>query len=380
MEAKSIRGPVHLQVQTYWEHIGPRGEAPGRSTAWVQQSQAGGYRAGMPYSRTMATRAKPDPSTAGQMTLLRQPSLRWKGEAIDFPAKGFALAALLSMEPEGRMSRQQIRDYLWGSFDQHRAANSLRQLLVRVRAVERRLGARLLEVTDTQVALDAAELEVDLAKFGRLDVNEAASKRVWGALHAMVRAYSGGVLGGSSINEPQFEEWLGRTDQTLQAKVLQAASILIDHSGTLDAQGRIELAQQLLAWNPGQELACRTLMEAFCSQGKRTLALRAYERCRAVLREEFGVKPEVATRRLAASLGLIEPNKKWAVAARLPDHQRGVGNPRVMVLPPIVVDDASRHAARCIRARGGCDLRAGTFQQLRGDRTAHRFLLVSQRS
>ena len=83
-------------------------------------------------------------------------------------------------------------------------------------------------------------------------------------------------------------------------------------------------------------------MQAFCSQGKRTLALRAYERCRAVLREEFGVKPDVATRRLAVSLGLIEPNKKYAVAAQLPDPRQQAGNPRVMLLPPIVVDD---HAA-----------------------------------
>ena len=47
-------------------------------------------------------------------------------------------------------------------------------------------------------------------------------------------------------------------------------------------------------------------METYDAQSERSLALQAYQRCRKVLRDELGVEPDIATRRLAASLGLAE--------------------------------------------------------------------------
>jgi DNA-binding SARP family transcriptional activator len=53
----------------------------------------------------------------------------------------------------------------------------------------------------------------------------------------------------------------------------------------------IRLAQRVLAVDPVWEDAYRVLMRAFVAQQNRPLALRTYERCMAVLDEEFGVEP-----------------------------------------------------------------------------------------
>jgi len=53
----------------------------------------------------------------------------------------------------------------------------------------------------------------------------------------------------------------------------------------------VRLTQRVLAVDPVWEDAYRVLMRAFIAQKNRPMALRSYERCVAVLDEEFGVEP-----------------------------------------------------------------------------------------
>jgi hypothetical protein len=54
---------------------------------------------------------------------------------------------------------------------------------------------------------------------------------------------------------------------------------------------------RLLALDPLRESAHRTLMDAYVRQGRRTAAVRQYQRCVEVLQRELGVAPEAATTR-----------------------------------------------------------------------------------
>ena len=133
---------------------------------------------------------------------------------------------------------------------------------------------------------------------------------------------------------------------------MQALAALIDGANGLDGLAqRQAYAQQLVEIDPTEELGYRVLMETYEAQSERSLALQAYQRCRKVLREELGVEPDVATRRLAAALGLAEqaaivreaarPHERKPAAAEL-QTEAGQQFPAVVLLPPsMVIDDAT---------------------------------------
>ena len=59
----------------------------------------------------------------------------------------------------------------------------------------------------------------------------------------------------------------------------------------------VETGLRLLALDPLRESVHRMLMDLYVRQGRRTAALRQYQRCAEVLRRELGVEPEAATTR-----------------------------------------------------------------------------------
>jgi DNA-binding SARP family transcriptional activator len=62
------------------------------------------------------------------------------------------------------------------------------------------------------------------------------------------------------------------------------------------------LYQRLLILDPEREAVHRRLMQTYAQAGERTLALRQYHACRAVLRRELGVEASVETRALYEDL------------------------------------------------------------------------------
>ena len=61
------------------------------------------------------------------------------------------------------------------------------------------------------------------------------------------------------------------------------------------AELAIEAASRLLALDPTNEQAHRALMQFHARSGRRDLALRQYEKCRAALKAELGIEPDAPT-------------------------------------------------------------------------------------
>jgi TolB-like protein/Tfp pilus assembly protein PilF len=137
----------------------------------------------------------------------------------------------------------------------------------------------------------------------------------------------------------------------LRHKAVQALAALIHGAGGREGLAKQQAyAQQLLEIDPTEELGYRALMESYEAQGERSLALQAYQRCRKILREELGVEPDIATRRLAATLGLAEVARLRVPAAPVDNKpataelqtEAGRQFPAVILLPPsLVVEDAT---------------------------------------
>lgn len=194
------------------------------------------------------------------------------------------LVQLLAITDGHRLLREQAIEALWphlepdaGAANLRKAAHHARQALGDADAVVLRHGSVLL-FPDRAVVVDAEEFE-RLAASGDPTACDA---------------YGGELLPGSA-----YEEWMQTHRQRLAALHLDA----------LRAAGRWE---EVVALDPLDEAAHRSLMRAALDLGGRAAALRWYGRLRGALATELGVSPSAETQAIyaecIADVGLPAPD------------------------------------------------------------------------
>jgi DNA-binding SARP family transcriptional activator/TolB-like protein len=290
----------------------------------------------------------------GQIKLFGTPSFEWKGQKWPLPAKAFALIALLSAEPSGSLSRNQVRTMLWQEFDREKANANLRQTLSRVRRVEQQIGATLLIVEPESIALNSEMLAVDLTEPLAMDIGNLIEVRNVQRLEEFIGMLTGDLFSGTEVTEQAFDDWRMDVQDGILRNALRALTRMIQWARENDDSASCErFSRKLLELDPTVELAYRSLMEIYEARGERTLALQTYQKCRDILRKELQIEPEPETRRLAAALGFLEParvpaeraesgkREAQAPAAAGPAmaNQIRPGAPRVLLLAPFVVAD-----------------------------------------
>jgi DNA-binding SARP family transcriptional activator len=109
-------------------------------------------------------------------------------------------------------------------------------------------------------------------------------------VHKAVELYEGDLLEGC------YQDWCLHERERLQTIYLILLDKLMDFC---QAHRRFEeswyYGNQILAYDQAREHTHRQLMQLFYEAGDRTGALRQYERCKAILEEELGVKPSKRT-------------------------------------------------------------------------------------
>jgi DNA-binding SARP family transcriptional activator len=232
----------------------------------------------------------------------------WRGQAeLDAREwrrdKARQLFQLLLTRPGRPLQREEITERLWPSLspeaanrDFKVALNALYKALEPARPPEApsayiaREGATYMLRPEADLWLDAAEFtrlaEAGLARLEGGRVEEALSN-----LQAALHLYAGDFL-----PEALYEDWVSAARERLLSLYLRAADRL---AGALVDLARFDEAlavcQQVLARDPCWERAYRLMMVAYARQGNRPQALRVYQRCQQVLRDELDVAPSSAT-------------------------------------------------------------------------------------
>jgi len=219
-------------------------------------------------------------------------------EAVHVPRKkAQALLAYLA-NPAGRSHpRDKLSALLWPETRDAEARRNLRQVLFTLRQC---LGvARAgLSIDEDAVSLEATALDVDVARFERL-----VAEKTPAMLEEGCRLYRGEFLAGLAVAEPPFEEWLVTERERIRELALEAVARLLAHQSRAGALAEAtQTALRLVALDPLQEAAHRALMTLYARQGRREAALRQYQVCVGVLRDELGTEPESGTRELYRSL------------------------------------------------------------------------------
>lgn len=246
-----------------------------------------------------------------RLMLAGAPALQLPGAAAPLPLAGRDAALLAWLALEGRTARTRLAALLWPESDAAAARNSLRQRLFRL---HRQAGREL--VAGREVLALADGIAHDLAD---------APELLGGAPAA---------VGG------EYAHWLdAQRDACRRRSAAHLARCADAAAEAGDWAAALGHANALLALDPCAEDAHRRVMRLHHLAGDRAAALRAFDRCERILKDEVGTRPDART------LALLETIERAPVA--------GVPALPAVVRPPRMIGRARELAALRIAAASG---------------------------
>lgn len=231
--------------------------------------------------------------------------------------KAVALIAYLAVTTETH-SRDALATLLWPNYDQRRARAALRRVLV---TLNKALTENWLEVDRETISLNArGDIWVDVSQFHQqlaaclAAEGDDACKICLPLLSEAVKLYRAHFMEGFTLRDsPNFDEWQFFQAETLRRDLASALTRLIRcHSAQGEFEPAIAYARRWLALDPLYESAHRQLMQLYAWNGQRSFALRQYQECARILKEELGALPTEETTALYEELqqGTITPKSQ----------------------------------------------------------------------
>lgn len=212
--------------------------------------------------------------------------------------KGRALLAYLALRPGESHSRDRLATLLWEDADEELARTSLRQALAALRKSLPADAHKALLADTESVGIDPAIVSSDLHAFRR-----ALTAGTRTSLQEAMTHYRGDLLDGFDARSTAFDEWLNTERITLRKQLSDALNTLAELCiANGDSEGALAASTKLVAIEPLNEAAHRTVMELHAKRSAYAEALRQYRVCRDVLRRELDVAPEPATEQLYRDL------------------------------------------------------------------------------
>lgn len=241
--------------------------------------------------------------------------------------KGRMLLAALALDRSHSMSRRRLVGLLWSDRGDTQAHGSLRQALVALRKDLGAVAPGLLVAENERISIDLSQAEVDAIEFQRLAGSDDVE-----ALRRAAALYRGELLADTNIADPAYEDWIRPERQRLHSLAIRVFEKLCRRES---GPARLEAAQRLVEVNPLAEAAHREAMQAYIDAGEKVLALRQYEVCRAMLREELAVEPAEETEALRKSLLTSSGGRNGAVVSQTdaPGDAQVGEEPSLVVLP-----------------------------------------------
>jgi DNA-binding SARP family transcriptional activator len=222
--------------------------------------------------------------------------------------KGALLLVNLALRLRDGIEREELLTLLWPASDENLATQSLHSLTHALRrAVGDALGGdppvvhregRLRLNTERGISVDVEEFEARVATGDRLR-RDGRDDEAMPCYEEAVGLYEGDLVLGSEIRHLLERERLRARYLSLLARIAENRFAAEDYAA---ANAR---AIELLAADPCREDAHRMVMRCSVRLGQRAQALRQFQICSEILRREFEVEPEPATRDLYELVRLV---------------------------------------------------------------------------
>lgn len=254
--------------------------------------------------RTSTGRGRGRNESPLKLQLLGRPRI-WVGSEIELPTRK-ALALLAYLALGGPTTRQHAATLLWSGHGDEDGRRNLRQELHRLKSTD---VGRWIESRDDELALRPGA-DIDVANLRRAAAAAADAQ--------ILALYGGPLLADLELRgADEFADWLNAERESL-AELWRAALTREVAARERDGNlaGAAELARTLVDSDPLDESRHRDLMRLLYLAGDRGSALLQFERCREILRREFGASPTEDT--LAWARRMQGPVEVSAPAADAP--------------------------------------------------------------
>jgi LuxR family maltose regulon positive regulatory protein len=239
-----------------------------------------------------AVRAEPQPTL--KIYALGQSEVEVDGQCLQWTvAKSRDLFFFLLQHPQGQR-KEQIGAVFWPDHGPERLDSAFRSTLYRLRRTVFRDGVvfedglyRFNRASDYRFDVEAFEGLLHQAE-GTAIPGEASA-----LLEEALALYRGDYLPGI------YADWSALERERLRGRYQAVLETLAGlYANRRNLQRAVELYQRLLSENPYREGAYRELMHCYYRLGDRAAAIRQYQTCAEILREELGLSPAAETEAL----------------------------------------------------------------------------------
>jgi DNA-binding SARP family transcriptional activator len=242
-------------------------------------------------SADVATASFPDAGVT--LALLESFELRCGGEAVPLPPSAQRLLALLALH-ERPVRRLQVAGTLWIDAPEERASANLRSSLWRLN----RPGPRLVETAGLQLRLDP-RVQVDIHESAALAHRLLRATDESGRTELEVDAT---LLTGELLPD-WYDDWVILERERLRQLSLHALEALAQRLlRAARPAAALEPALAALAMEPLRESAHRVLINIHLAEGNTAEAIRQFELCSTMFREQLGLAPSPQLAGLVAGL------------------------------------------------------------------------------
>jgi ATP/maltotriose-dependent transcriptional regulator MalT/DNA-binding SARP family transcriptional activator len=228
---------------------------------------------------------------------------QWKGSQAKLFVK------LLVAQEDCRITRDEAMEVLWPHVSYEARRLNLNSLLHRIRKVLEpadqtgRYGSCII-LKDDVIMLNSEYIRTDVVQFqAQLKVAERAKavdrpERILKEYEKALALYQGDFL-----PDDLYVDGIGPARDRLRIRYLKAlddAADVAESSG--DREQALRYYEKMFLADPCNEKACCWLMTRFISDGRRSEAVRTYERCERELSRELDLEPQEKTRKLYRSI------------------------------------------------------------------------------
>lgn len=241
-------------------------------------------------------------------------------------AKERALLAYFALHPGKKLTRSHLAGLLWGEQPDDKARHCLSQALS---SLHRRVGLSesTIERYHNEIVLREDAITTDVAQFHSCaDSNRPEDQR------RAITLYSTRLLSDFDFDEPAFDDWAHALRAECQQKFLHAGLSYLAKPHEDEAGERIPIALQLLQIDPLAEPVHQALIRLYLETGQAGAAMKQFESCRNILRQELNIDPCPETHRLVQQAQDTTvtgtPDERGAIESRLPREM-----PTLVVIP-----------------------------------------------
>jgi TolB-like protein/DNA-binding SARP family transcriptional activator/Tfp pilus assembly protein PilF len=216
--------------------------------------------------------------------------------------RGRALLAYLALRPDFTETRERLATLLWGDRFDRQARQSLRQCLASLRKDCEAIGVEFLRIDQEIVGFDPTSLSVDARALPKLAQSTEPHD-----VDAAIELYRGDFLDGLHLGSETFDAWAMVERERLRGfAALALEKSAESHSRIGDGPAAIAAGEKLVALDPLNEHAQRTLLATLSRHGGCEIALARAAALTRLIRSELKADPEPET---LATIEAIRPGE-----------------------------------------------------------------------